>query len=297
MINLVSHKKSPKTKESRSWVVCKWIVFSLFLLYAVSLLYPLAFALVTSLRSQEAYDLAHVSLKGITGFSAYISAFRTLEMGASSASIFVLIVNSLWYTVGGCGLSIVASSMTAYIVAKYSFKGRGIIYAVAIFTLSLPIVGQIPSQFVVYNALGIYDSPLLILSFFTGFGFNFVVLYSGFKNISWDYAEAAFIDGAGHTRVFLQIMLPHALSLIGALFIITCVNYWNDYMGPLLFLPSWPTLASGLYMYRTLAVRGGGVSMPVLYAGLLVSVLPILILYGLFSRQMMEMTFSGGLKG
>lgn len=58
MINLVSHKKSPKTKESRSWVVCKWIVFSLFLLYAVSLLYPLAFALVTSLRSQEAYDLA-----------------------------------------------------------------------------------------------------------------------------------------------------------------------------------------------------------------------------------------------
>lgn len=284
-------------KGGIGWNICKYIVFFIFALYALSLLYPIFFSFVTSVRSQEAYDLSHVSLKGMVGFGSYLEAFRKMELGARTSSILQLIINSLWYTVGGCGLSIVASSMTAYVIAKYRFRLRNFFYGMAVFTMSLPIVGQLPSQFVIYQQLGIYDNPLLIISFFGGFGFNFVVLYSCFKGISWEYAEAAFIDGAGHTRVFLQIILPHAVSVIGALFMITCVNYWNDYLGPLLFLPSWPTLASGLYVYRATAIRGGGVSIPVLYAGLLVSALPILILYAIFSKQMMSMTFAGGLKG
>lgn len=286
-----------KTDGRIGWLICKGVVFALFFLYAISLLYPIFFTFLTSLRSQAAYDAGHVSFMGIEGFKSYLEAFEKMELGANTTSVWELILNSLWYTVGGCGASIIASAMTAYVVAKYRFRMRNFFYAMAIFTMSLPIVGQLPSQFVIYQKLGIYNNPLLIFSFFGGFGFNFVVLYSCFKGISSEYAEAAFMDGAGHTRVFLQIILPHAMSVIGALFMITCVNYWNDYLGSLLFLPDWPTLASGLYVYRTAAIRGGGVSMPVLYAGLLISALPILLLYGIFSKQMMNMTFGGGLKG
>lgn len=295
--------KESSKNNSVSWKVIKWIMFVVFALYAASLLFPLFFALLSSLRSREAYNAQHFSFNGIIGFGNYVSAFRYLPMETSSGeklTILSLIWNSLWYTVGGCGLQLIASCMTAYIVAKYKFKGRGVIYAVALLSLTLPIVGQIPSQYKIYRALHILNSPAILISFFNGFGFNFLILYSCFRNISWDYAEAAFIDGAGHFRVFLQIILPHAVATMGALFMMTCVNYWNDYLGPILFLGDYPTLASGLYEYRVLSIRNqamGGVSTPIMFAGMLVSLVPIMTLYALFNKKMIELNFSGGLKG
>lgn len=78
------------------------------------------------------------------------------------------------------------------------------------------------------------------------------------------------------------------------------VNYWNDYLGPVLFLPDYPTLASGLYKYKVLSIRDynmGGVNMPILFAGLLVSMLPVVGAYIAFNKKMLDMSFSGGLKG
>ena len=147
--------KESSKNNSVSWKVIKWIMFVVFALYAASLLFPLFFALLSSLRSREAYNAQHFSFNGIIGFGNYVSAFRYLPMETSSGeklTILSLIWNSLWYTVGGCGLQLIASSMTAYIVAKYKFKGRGVIYAVALLSLTLPIVGQIPSQYKIYRA-------------------------------------------------------------------------------------------------------------------------------------------------
>ncbi len=295
--------KNQALKDEQSLRIAKAIAFALFAVYAFSLLFPLFFALLSSLRSTAAYDQMHFSLKGIVGLANYVSAFKYLPMTTSDGrqlTILHLLFNSSWYTVFGCGLSLIASSMTSYIIAKYKFPGRNFLYALAILTLTLPIVGSIPSQFKIYTKLHILNSPALLVSFFNGFGFNFIVLYSCFKNISWEYAEAAFLDGASHLRVFVSVILPHAMGVVGALFIITCVNYWNDYLGPILFLPDYPTLASGLYEYRVLSVRDtdmGGVSTPIMFAGLIVSMLPIVALYTVFNKKILEFNFSGGLKG
>lgn len=292
-----------KTRKISSWKVVKWVMFVLFVLYAASLLFPIAFAFLSSLRSSEAYKARHFSFDGIIGFGNYASAFRYLPMETSVGeplTIVNLIFNSLWYTVGGCGAQIIASCMTSYVVAKYRFRGRGVIYAVALVALTLPIVGQIPSQYKIYRMLGILNSPSLLICFFNGFGFNFLILYSCFRSISWEYAEAAFMDGAGHLRVFVQIILPHAVPIIGALFMLTCINYWNDYLGPILFLPDYPTLASGLYEYRVLSIRDasmGGVSTPIMFAGMLVSLLPILAAYAVFNKKLIDLSYTGGLKG
>lgn len=301
---MISKKmKLNRYRDGLSFRITKAVMFVLFVIYAASLLYPLAFIFLFSLRSNAAYEARHFSFSGIIGFDNYVSAFKYLPMTTASGkqlTLFHLIFNSLWYTLLGCGLQLTASCMTAYVISKYKFPGRSVLYAVAIITLTLPIVGQIPSQFKMYDKLHILNSPLLVVSFFSGFGFSFIVLFSFFQNISWQYAEAAFIDGAGHLCVFLRIMLPHAAGIIGALFIVTCVNYWNDYLGPVLFLPDYPTLASGLYKYKVLSIRDynmGGVNMPILFAGLLVSMLPVVGAYIAFNKKMLDMSFSGGLKG
>ncbi|MDE6402162.1 MAG: ABC transporter permease subunit, partial [Clostridiales bacterium] len=121
------------------------------------------------------------------------------------------------------------------------------------------------------------------------------VLYSFFKTLSWTYAEAGFIDGASHAKVFFRIMLPQALPVIGSLFMVQVVQLWNDYMEPNLFLQSYPTLSSGLYIFQLEMTRG--INYPVLFAGLIISVIPVIILFVCFQNTMMESMSVGGIKG
>ncbi len=287
-------KKLRKRNRKKGFLVVKIVMFIVFALYAASLLYALLFALSISFKDQWKYPGENQ-----TGFpdpwvwTNYTDAWEGL--GTSGSGMLGMFINSIWYAVGGSLLGVVVSAMMAYVVAKYKFPGRNILYAVAIFTMMLPIVGAFPSQYRVYETLGINNSPFLLLTKASGFGFNFVVLYSFFKSLPWSYAEAAMIDGAGHFRSFIQVMMPQAVGVIMALFLVAFIQQWNDYMFPILFLKDWPTLSSGLYIYQIKQVRE--TNYPVLFAGLILSVIPVLALYIVFQNTLMDMTMSGGLKG
>ena len=279
---------------SKSFLAVKIVVFVLFVLYAFSLIYPIFWAFLASLKGQAEYSFQNRNgLPYDWLFSNYGKAFN--ELTANGVIMFGMFANSLWYTLGGSFLGILVSSMTAYVTAKYKFPGRNLIYGIALFVMMIPIVGAMPSQYRIYTALGIIDSPLLIISFAAGVGFNFIVMYSFFQSLSWEYAEAAFIDGASDLRVFVQVMLPQSLSILLALFVVSSVNFWNDYMGPLLFLKSYPTMASGLYIYQVDTQRN--VDMPVYFAALIMSMLPVIALFVAFQNTLMDMSVGGGLKG
>ncbi len=285
--------KKKEKKLNGGFLAVKIVVFTLFFLYAFSLFYAVMWAIGTSLKSQEEF---YENINGFPQswlFSNYWEAFRSVS--ANGNNMLIMFVNSLWYSCGGAALGVLFSSVTAYVVAKYKFPGRGFIYALALVTMMIPIVGSFPSQYKVYTVLGIIDSPLLIITKAAGFGFNFVVLFSFFKTLSWTYAEAGFIDGASHLRVFTQIMLPLALPVMGSLFLVATVGLWNEYMEPNLFLQSYPTLSSGLYVFQLEMTRG--INYPLLFAGLIVSVIPVVVLFVAFQKTMMESMSVGGIKG
>lgn len=269
------------------------VAFVLFVLYALSILYPVFWAIVTSFKSYEEYAADTVAFPTVWHFENYAAAFTSLV--ANGVGMFGMLLNSLWYTIGGAGLGVAVSSTTAYAVSKYRFPGGRILYWVALVTMMIPIVGAIPSQYKIYNMLGILNSPAILVSFANGFGFNFIVQYSFYKNISWTYAEAAQIDGAGNFRIFFTIMLPQALGLLAALFLVSSINFWNDYMGPFLFMPFMPTLAAGLFLFQY--ENAGSLDIPVLFAGSLMSIIPIFLLFVFFQEKLMNMTLGGGIKG
>ena len=129
-----------------------------------------------------------VALPETWEFGNYIKAFKALDIEGNN--MFDMLFNSIWYTVGGVFLGMAVSTMVAYVVAKYKFPGGQTIYWIALVTMMIPIVGAMPAQFKVYTALGIIESPLLLLAFAGGFGFNFMVLYSFFKSLPSSYIEA-----------------------------------------------------------------------------------------------------------
>lgn len=282
-----------RMKSSKDFLVAKIIVFVLFALYAFTLIFAMLWALSASLKSQTEFYQNINGLPKEWKFSNYVTAFSSVQ--ANGNNMFKMFWNSVWYSCGGALLGVLTSSITAYVVAKYKFPGRGIIYGIALVTMMIPIVGSFPSQYKVYSILGIIDTPFMLITKMAGFGFNFIVLYSFFKTLSWTYAEAGFIDGASHFKVFSQIMLPQALPVIGSLFMVQVVQLWNDYMEPNLFLQSYPTLSSGLYIFQLEMTRG--INYPVLFAGLIISVIPVIILFVCFQNTMMESMSVGGIKG
>lgn len=306
---MISAKKKFNFGHKQSRTLSEKIIFSIvfvvFLLYAVVMLYPFLYLILKSLQ-------ASVDYKGVTWNGSgsvpmfyyksglapenFITAFTGMKQETANGPVNLLgmFANSIWYTgayvVGG----VLASAFTAYNFAKYKFPCRGLLYGIAIFSMTIPVIGTTGSMYKFISAIGIYDNPLFVLCTApAGFGFQFLVLYGFFCNVSWSYAEAVFIDGGGHFTVFFKIMLPQAMPAMTTLGILSFISYWNNYEAVLMYLPSYPTLASGLYVLEQIYVS----DRPVYLAGLVIMTVPVLVLFAIFSDVIMSNMSVGGLKG
>lgn len=274
------------------------IVFLLFALYTFIMAFPFVWLLFNSLKSsynyQEDYEkLRLLALPFEWRPQNYVDAFRELEY--EGTNLFGMIFNSVWYTAVVVIEGVFFSACTGYCLSKYDFKLRGTIYFIAIFSMTIPIVGSLPASFKLSGDLRILDTPLQpILSCAGGFGFNFLIMYAFYKNMPWSYAEAVFIDGGSDFKAFFKVMLPMAKAPMITLSIISAISCWNDYTSILLFMRSYPTLAAGLYRVKSNIKLGGE---PVYYAALLLAMLPVLIVFSAFSEQIMKNMSVGGLKG
>lgn len=290
----IRKKHKEKIRRSKTERVIFIIVGILFTIYALTLIYPFIWAILTSLKTnKELHMNSPFDMPQNFLIDNYFLAFRELNIRGNN--MFQMIFNSLWFSIGGTVINIFICCMSSYVVAKYEFKGRKFIYNLALFLMLLPIVGSLPAQYKLVHELKLDNSPLFLLTCTGGFGFNFIVLHSFFKSLSWEYAEAAFIDGASHFQVFYKVMLPQAIGPVFSLALIQGIGFWNDYMTPMLYLPDFPTLANGLFEYEREMIQGSNI--PIYFAGLVMSMIPILILFAVFQNTIMEKTTMGGLKG
>ncbi len=281
-------------KKAASERVVLWIMFVFFIIYGFSLIYPLIWALINSFKTQVEYDISSFKLPEKPTLQAYVNVFTMLKN--NDTNMVESIWNSIWMSFLSTFLGLVASSLTAYVVSKYRFKMSGFIYGLAIFIQIIPLVGGVTGMYnLIWNTLQIGDKPLLIWPiWFGGFSFSFLMLYSAFKSVPWSYAESAFIDGAGHFKTFIKIMLPSVKPVLSSLFVVNFIGAWNDYMTSYLYIPSYKPLAYNVYALQSDATR---ISYPVYLAVIVISVIPTIILFVSFQKLIMENTTTGGLKG
>lgn len=269
------------------------VVFILFSIYTITLIFPFVWAFLSSLKTDDEYWAKVFALPEKWLFSNYALAFKEFKIG--DTGMFGLIGNSIWLTFAGTAAAVLTSSATAYIIAKYKFWGTKIIYGVAIFSMIIPIVGNLPAMYKLVTGLKLNNPAGILTLYAGGFGFNFIILIGFYRSVSWTYAEAGFIDGASHSTVYWRIILPQAKPAIVSIAILSCIGIWNDYYTPLLYLKDYPTLALGIYQFDIMQQYRS--NMPIYYCATLLSVLPILIVFCLFQETIMENTVAGGLKG
>lgn len=273
------------------------IMLIIFIFFAISYIFPFLWMGINAFKKPREFAKDFTGLPKEWVWDNFKRAFEYKNASTRYYTIFEMLGMSVILAFGGTIATVLASSCAAYVVAKYEFRGKSIILGMVIFSMIIPIVGSLPSQIQLMENLGLKDTVIGIIFLYSGgFGMNFMLLYSFFKNLSWTYVEAAKIDGASDARIFFTIIMPMTKGPIIAIAVIALIGLWNDYMTPLIYLPDMPTIAVGL-KYLTDALKGGPSSYPLLFATITIAIIPVTIVFSIFSKTIMENTSVGGLKG
>ena len=296
-------KKNKNTKIKNSYIGFT-IVSTIFLsVYSIGILALIGWALLSSFKvGIFAFDDNIFGLPTELNFENYKFVLSNLAVKISTDGptkkvyFFELLFNSLSIALGCTIVTLIAHASVAYLCAKYPCKYTKLIHALVIFAMVYPQVSALASTMVIIRGLHLYDSyiGMLFMKFSFG-GTYFLILYATFKGIAWDYAEAAFMDGASNLTVFIKIMLPMASGTLGTLFILQFIGYWNGYQFNLVYLPSMPTIAYGLYRFST--DPSNYVTVPIQFAASIMLAVPMLLLFIATKEKILGSISIGGLKG
>lgn len=292
-------KNNPETKSrpSAGDIVYKILVTAGILLFSLSFLFVLVWMFCNSIRPQKSYFnnvLAFWNLKGAT-FDNYVKIFTT-KYSSAKITMFGMLKNSLVLIAVCTGLQAIVPVITGYVVARYKTRLGAVAVQLVIISMVVPAIGSTASTYAFMSAIKLKDKWLgIFLMNAGGLDFGMLLYKNYFSSISWEYAESAFLDGAGNLRVFFSIMYPQALPLIVSMAILNVIGLWNDYMTPYLFLNSKPTVALGVYSIQTRAEQSG--AMPQAFAAMTFMTVFVLAIYAGFSKTIMSSMSVGGLKG
>ena len=279
------------------------ILYVIVAVYCLSMVYVLLFGLINSLK--DATDFEWLNPFGFPhkefgwkfdNYSKVLKEFKvsSMSMGGEEVGFMGMFVNSLLYAVFMSLFSMATQIMVAYAIAKYDFRLKPLLYGVAVIVMLLPIIGSLASEVQMADTFNFRNNLLGICLMKCKYaGLYFLVFYATFRSVSWTYADAAQIDGAGHLKIFIEIMLPLIKSTVFAVFILLFIEFWNDYYTPMIFLPQSPTMSYGLFVFQT----DNRASQPIQLAACLLTCLPILVLFVVFKNKIMGNVTMGGLKG
>lgn len=208
-------------------------------------------------------------------------------------------LNSLYVTGITLLLLIVLGSMAAYILGRVPFRASGLVTTFIMMGMMIPpFVIAIP-LFNILNKLGLLNNLNGLILVYTAkqLPFTIFVLTSFYKGLPFDLEEAAVIDGASPVRTFARIMFPLTMPAVVSVSINNLINVWNEFLLALIFISKKKlyTLPIGLFHLSQAAEYSS--AWTVLFAGMVISVVPILIIFAIFQKQFATGVAQGGLKG
>ena len=285
-------RKKEKIKRSGTDLAFMWIMFALFVLYAISLMFPFLWCLMNSFKGMQEFFYNVNGLPENWYFDNWKNSL-TLSID-NNITIPQMYLNSVILTVGCTFFSMFSCSATAYVLTKFDFYGKSAIYTAAIVIMMIPTMGSMAAMYRLYNTIGLINTYTgIFITAMGGFGSGFLLLYGFYRNLSWPYAEAAQIDGAGHFRIYFGIMLPMAVPALTAVGILTGIGFWNDYFTVYMYAPGKANIAYGIQRISSEA----GADLPQVFAAMMLSVIPVLVVFACFQKTIMQNTAVGGVKG
>ncbi|MEU9167486.1 carbohydrate ABC transporter permease [Streptomyces sp. NPDC048420] len=280
----------PPRKEKKDGVLN---VFShgVLILWAFMVVMPLLWAVMTSFKDDSSIFNSPWALPDKLHFDNWSRAWTDANMSDYFLNTILVVAGSLIGT-------LVLGSMAAYVLARFDFPGNRFIYFLFIGGMSFPIMLALVPLFYVVNNMGLLNTIHGLILVYIAYSLPFTVFFltAFFRTLPTSVAEAAFVDGASHSRTFFQIMLPMAKPGLISVGIFNFLGQWNQYMLPTVLNtdPDKRVLTQGLVQLA--ASQGYKGDWSGLFAGLVMAMLPVLAAYIIFQRQVVAGLTAGALK-
>jgi multiple sugar transport system permease protein len=280
-----------KSKER----VSKGLIYSLLVVGAFVFMLPLILMVSTSLKSYNeinTYPPTFLPNQVITTNYAEAWGYRNTNFPRWTMNTIFIIA---WVLPG----VVITSSLCAYGFARLNFPGRNLWFLLTLASIMLPPQVTLIPLYILFNKLGWLNTfaPLVIPTWFGGGALNIFLLRQFFMQIPRDLDEAAIIDGAGHLTIWWKIYMPLARPALISVALLTVLGIWNDFLGPYIYLttPDNYTLALGLNVFRSIFPQIPRNDYIMAISTLMV--LPMVLMFLVAQRYIVQGFVTSGLKG
>lgn len=285
---------SRKASEGKSIVATRWAMRVLLFLWAALIVFPLLWAIMTSLKSQRDYMAGAFLWPSEFLFSNYIEAWK----GAQFSRYFL---NSILISAGTVLLTALMTLGSSYVIARYKprfFRFLDHFYSLFMMVpqllLLIPLLKFCQKLHLTDGAMVI--PTMMILNAIQGVPFYVFLTLPFMKGLSGEILEAAEIDGANEFQRFFRVVLPMVKPPLFIVCLLSFAGVWNEYAMSITFIkdPTYYTLSAGLNNIMSDATISTGVK----FAALIITTIPILIVYAFFQKPLQNgISASDGVKG
>ena len=281
-------EKSAKAKG----IVRNVVIYTLLILWAVMVLFPFYWMILTSVKSYSSYNSEYVpSFFTLSPtMQNYIDAFTTVSLGR-------YLWNTLIFTVITTAIMLIVITLAAFAFARLEFRGKNIAFALFLSLMMIPNELVIITNFVTITNLDLRNSFLgLILPSVTSV-FYIYLLRENFAQIPDELYYAAKVDGTSDLRYLRKVMIPICRPTLITIIILKVIECWNSYVWPRLITddPNYYLVSNGIQEIRENGF--GRENIPAMMAAVVVISLPLIVLFLIFRKKVMAGVSRGGTKG
>ncbi len=274
-------KDQKPSNSSKSDKVVGGVSHVMLVIWSAIVILPLIWTLMSSFKTTREIFQSPFELPATWDFTNYVSAWNKYSFGTMFFNTVVVVGFALV-------LVMVLGAMCAYVLARFSFPGSNVIYYLMLAGLTFPVFLAIVPLFFILRNMGLLNTlPGLIITY-VAFALPFTVffLFSFFKALPNEIQEAAYIDGASEWRTFFQVMLPMAKPGMASVAIFNFLGLWNQFLLPIALNTDQTkyVLSQGMAAFASSA--GYQVDYGALFAAVIITVVPVLIVYVIFQRQL-----------
>ncbi|UFU04426.1 carbohydrate ABC transporter permease [Ruania suaedae] len=260
-------------------------------LWCVLVIAPMLWTLLSSFKTSSEIFASPFGLPAEWSFTNYANAWVDSGLGDAFINTVIVVGTALV-------LVMLLGSMCAYVLGRFEFFGRRAIYYLMLAGLTFPVFLAIVPLFFVLQNLGLLGTlPGLIVTY-VSFALPFTVffLYSFFRGLPDEISEAAAIDGAGEWRTFFQVMLPMARPGMASVAIFNFLGLWNQFLLPVALNTDRDNWVLAQVLASFISSAGYAVDFGAMFAAAVVTIVPVLIAYIVFQRQLQGSVSQGTMK-
>lgn len=260
-------------------------------IWSLVVILPMVWTLIGSFKTTPEIFSSPFGLPAEWNFDNYVNAWVNNNFGRMFLNTIIVVGVAL-------ALVMILGAMCAYVLARFSLPGSRVIYYLMLAGLTFPVFLAIVPLFFILQGMGLLNTlPGLILTY-VAFALPFTVffLYSFFRSLPYEIQEAAYVDGASEWRTFFQVMLPMAKPGMASVAIFNFLGLWNQFILPVAL----NTNESNWVLSQRLASFASAMTYQVdfgaLFAAVVITVVPVLVIYIIFQRQLQGSVTAGTMK-